>query len=419
MRQPSEIERLYIDFDCFFASVEQQLQPQLRGYPVGVLPFMSKASCVIAPSREAKLFGVKTGARVKEALQLCPDILFVPARHDIYVRLHHQIYKNIESCVHIDKACSIDEVVCTLLNNERKRPEDLARRIVKTLSDSIGPYISCSMGFAPNSLLAKIAADVEKPKGVVIWHPHNFTTELFKLDLSDIPGIGTGMSRRLENANIKDIVSLWSLSPEHLKRVWGSIEGARFWYSLHGYATEPLATSRCMFGHSRILTPEHRIPYHARNCARLLTVKAARRLRREQMIACAFSLSLRLENKMKWSGDEHFSASSDDHLFLTSLGKLWKQALQDCKYEKNKHDFRIKKVSVSIHHLQALKNRQKDLFTDIDTDTGKWDALSQTMDNIVTKYGSKAASLGVWEEPHGGYAGAKIAFGRIPSLSDF
>jgi len=84
IRQPTEIERLYIDFDCFFASVEQQLHTKLRNRPVGVLPFMSNKSCVIAPSREAKSFGVKTGMRVKEARTLCPDILFTPARHDVY-----------------------------------------------------------------------------------------------------------------------------------------------------------------------------------------------------------------------------------------------------------------------------------------------------------------------------------------------
>ena len=87
--------------------------------------------------------------------------------------------------------------------------------------------------------------------------------------------------------------------------------------------------------------------------------------------------------------------------------------------QKNKYHFRIKKVSISIYHLKALENRQSDLFTGIDNDSEKWDALSQTMDSIVKKYGSKAASMGVWEEPSGGYAGAKIAFNRIPDLSDF
>jgi DNA polymerase IV len=422
IRQASEIERLYIDFDCFFASVEQQLQPHLRERPVAVLPFMSKASCVIAPSREAKHYGVKTGMRVKEVLELCPDILFAPARHDVYVELHHKIYQCIESCIHIDQACSIDEVVCTLLGRERRNLDALAHRIRKTLANAIGTYITCSMGFAPNRLLAKIASDFKKPKGTVIWQPENFSEQLFTLELKALPGIGRSMERRLQIANIHSVKKLWTMTAENMRRIWGSIEGERFWYSLHGYAIEPIATSRCMFGHSRILTPENRNPRHARNCARLLTVKAARRLRRAERTASAFGLSVRFENKSKWFSEEHFAFTSDDHTFLTVLTKLWTIAMQSYKNDKNKYPYRIKQVSISIHHLNKSEQAQGDLFADNEQtqqEQEKWENLTQTMDQIVRKYGNKAASLGVWEDPPGGYAGAKIAFGRIPSLSDF
>jgi DNA polymerase IV len=422
IRRASEIERLYIDFDCFFASVEQQLQPRLREHPVGVLPFMSKASCVIAPSREAKLYGVKTGMRVKEVLELCPDILFIPARHDVYVELHHKIYQCIESCIHIDQACSIDEVVCTLLGRERRDLETLAHRIRKTLTHAIGTYITCSMGFAPNRLLAKIASDFKKPEGTVIWQPENFSEQLFTLELKALPGIARSMERRLKLANIDSVKKLYSMTPENMRRVWGSIEGERFWYGLHGYAIEPITTSRCMFGHSRILTPENRKPRHARNCARLLTVKAARRLRRAERTASAFGLSVRFENKLKWFAEEHFAFTSDDHTFLTALTKLWTIAMQSYKNDKNKYPYRIKQVSISIHHLNKSESTQTDLFTENEQtqrEQEKWESLTQTMDQIVRKYGNKAASLGVWEDPPGGYAGAKIAFGRIPDLSDF
>ena len=422
MRQASEIERLYIDFDCFFASVEQQLQPHLRQRPVGVLPFMSKSSCIIAPSREAKIFGVKTGMRVKEALELCPDLLFAPARHDVYVRLHHEIYQTIESCVHIDQACSIDEVVCTLLGRERKNLEALAHRIRKILADTIGIYITCSMGFAPNRLLAKIASDFEKPEGIVIWHPQQYAEQLFTLELRDLPGIGRSMERRLQHANILSVKKLYSMTSKNMRTIWGSIEGERFWYGLHGYAIEPIPTSRCMFGHSRILTPENRNPRNARNCARLLTVKAARRLRRAERTASAFTLTIRFENKLKYLGEEHFYFAADDHTFLSALTTLWTSAMQHHQGDKNKYPYRIKQVSIAIHHLNKDEQAQGDLFSNnkqTQQKQDKWENLTQTMDEIVGKYGNKAASLGVWEDPPGGYAGAKIAFGRIPNLLDF
>jgi DNA polymerase-4 len=242
------------------------------------------------------------------------------------------------------------------------------------------------------------------------------------LELRDLPGIGHSMEKRLQSANIHSVKNLYSMTSENMRTLWGSIEGERFWYGLHGYAIDPIPTSRCMFGHSRILTPENRNPRNARNCARLLTVKAARRLRRAERTASAFALTIRFENKLKWYGEEHFSFTSNDHTFLTALTKLWSRAMQSYDTDKNKYSFRIKQVSIAIHHLDASEQAQGDLFANNEqtlNKQNKWGNLTQTMDEIVSKYGNKAASLGVWEDPPGGYAGAKIAFGRIPDLSDF
>jgi DNA polymerase-4 len=84
MRRPAQIERLYLDFDGFFASVEQQARPHLRGRPVGVVPFAeAEHTCVIACSREAKLRGVKNVMTIAEARARCPDILLVPQSPDL------------------------------------------------------------------------------------------------------------------------------------------------------------------------------------------------------------------------------------------------------------------------------------------------------------------------------------------------
>ena len=421
-RKPAGIERLYIDFDCFFASVEQQLNPGLQNRPVAVLPFMSGASCVIAASRELRRYGVATGMRVRQARRLCPRIIFVPARHDVYVRLHHRIYQVIEDCVHIDQACSIDEVVCTLAANEQRRAPQLARQIKTRLAQRIGPCVTCSIGFAPNQLLAKTAAEADKPDGMAIWQPQQINDRLLALALRDLPGIGEGMARRLQTAGINDTQALLALPPERMRRLWGSIEGERFWHSLHGYAVDPAPTTRRMFGHSRILTPANRGPGKARLCARLLTVKAARRLRRAGFLARRLTLSIRVERRGKWSVETGFVAAADDHTFLEALSGLWLRALAAERRDTGQAAPRIKQVSVSLSRLTSAKARRPDLFGLAEparAEQRRRQALAETMDEIVRRYGPKAASLGVWEEPPGGYAGAKIAFGRIPSLADF
>ena len=84
------LRTLFVDFNSYFASVEQQLNPALRGRAVGVVPVMAETSCCIAASVEAKTFGVRTGTGVAEARRLCPDIHFVLADHAKYVEIHHQ-----------------------------------------------------------------------------------------------------------------------------------------------------------------------------------------------------------------------------------------------------------------------------------------------------------------------------------------
>lgn len=111
MRLPETIERLYLDFDGFFASVEQQYDPKLRDRPIGIVPFTNtERTCVIACSREAKARGVKNVMTVPEARKLCPDILLVPQKPDLYRRAHNTLLAEIESVIPIDTVKSIDEL---------------------------------------------------------------------------------------------------------------------------------------------------------------------------------------------------------------------------------------------------------------------------------------------------------------------
>ena len=126
MRQPKEVERLYLDFDGFFASVEQQVHPHLRGKPVGVVPFAeAEHTCVIACSREAKLCGVKNVMNIAEARDLCPDIILVPQSPDLYRRAHNALLSEISTVIPIDAVKSIDEMTCRVALRERKNPREL------------------------------------------------------------------------------------------------------------------------------------------------------------------------------------------------------------------------------------------------------------------------------------------------------
>ena len=105
---------LYIDINSYFATIEQQVDPTIRNKPVVVVPVLSDATCAIAVSFEAKLKGIRTGTRIYEAKKLCPELICVLARHDIYIEYHKKIFEEVEKYLHVDHIFSIDEAACKL-----------------------------------------------------------------------------------------------------------------------------------------------------------------------------------------------------------------------------------------------------------------------------------------------------------------
>jgi DNA polymerase IV len=415
MRKAADFTSLYIDFDSFFASAEQHLCLALRGRPVGVVPLESRHTCLIAASREAKRFGLKTGTPVLEALEKCPEIALVVARHDVYVRLHHEIVRIVDSIVPVEKTCSIDELDCRLLRNERARAVEIARTIKQTLASEIGPTLTCSIGLAPNELLAKIAAEMQKPDGLVALRQDELPGPLLSLKLTDIPGISHGNEARLAAAGVTSIADLWGLAQAQVRAIWGGVQGERFWAFLHGLDIERESTKRSMFGHSRVLAWDWRGPERTEACARLLLVKAMRRMRREAFAVSTLSLGLKPEKGSSWWTEERRTPFRDDHTALAALAGLFARARNAGVLR------RTKKVSVTLHGLVDAERGQGDLLEDACArrDRLRWERLTDLMDTLAERYQSPILRLGPRIEPPGRYAGAKIAFGRIPDLADF
>lgn len=163
-------EMAVLDLNSYFASVEQQERPHLRGKPVAVVPMETDYTCAIAASYEAKAYGIKTGTMIRDAKRMCPNLTCVLARHDKYVEYHHKIVDEIALHAPINKIWSIDELSSRLPPSRRsvEAATDLALRIKAGIRRNVGPAITCSIGVAPNTLLAKIAGDMKKPDGLTI-----------------------------------------------------------------------------------------------------------------------------------------------------------------------------------------------------------------------------------------------------------
>src|SRR5688572_27153742 len=224
--EQSGLRWLFLDLNSYFASVEQNERRELRGRPVAVVPMMTDSTCAIAASKEAKLYGIRTGTPIYEAKKICPHLICVLARHDVYVDYHHRILESVDKHVPVNKVWSIDECDAELLGQQR-RPEN-ARKIAQNIKDTIrrdlGKNITCSVGIAPNTFLAKVATEIQKPDGLIILHPDDLPGKLLNLKLRDLPGINVRMEERLLRAGIHSVADLWRTSPKQARAIWGSVQ---------------------------------------------------------------------------------------------------------------------------------------------------------------------------------------------------
>jgi DNA polymerase-4 len=422
---PRPLRWLYVDLNSYFAAVEQQLQPALRGRPIIVAPVGSDTTVAIAASVEAKRYGISTGTPVWEAKRLCRDIVVTPARHMEYVRFHDEIVAEVERHVPVHSVCSIDEVACRLLDNENdeESARALAHRIKDGIRANVGECLTSSVGIAPNRLLAKLASDMVKPDGLTILRAEELPARLFVLPLRAISGIGAKMERRLAQDGINDIAQLCARRPRDAGLAWGGVNGDRLWYLLHGVDLPNKPTQHRTIGHSHVLSPAKRGLEATRLTARRLALKCASRLRRKSCRARLLVLHAKFEDdKSNWRASRKLPATQDSFAILAALDSLWPQLREAGRVRTG--GFRMRMVGVTLAEIEPVEGEQASLFAHLDPDDPlaretRTLALSRAMDRINERFGRNAVSVGPLNGGRIDHVGARIAFGRIPSLAEF
>lgn len=438
---------LFIDFNAFFAAVEQHDEPALMGRPVIVTPLQSERTGAIAASYEARAFGISRMTKVSDARRLCPEIAIRPARHDRYAAMHRRLMAEIERHLPLAKVYSIDEAAFRLSPSERHAPAALAtaRRVINGIRTNIGPALRASVGVAQTRLLAKLAAESEKPDGLTALEPADLPGALVGMDIRDIPGVGAGIAARLAKAGVTDFLGIWNLSPKQARAIWGSVQGERFWYALRGYEVDEPETKKSMIGHSRVLTKDYASPDRARVVARALMLKAASRLRHYGMFASVVSLSVNLRPEGRWEGAARLAPSQDSYEFLGRLHELW--AGFEARWA-GAAPPRLAGVTTYLHGLTPNGGpamRQGDLFVEpANEELSKkrarlWTAIDRINADPDRKFarlagpprlsGVDAAANGPAPRRHVtlarqqgldlNYLGAKIAFSRVPEEAEF
>jgi DNA polymerase IV len=401
-----QLNALYVDFNSYFASVEQQLQPELRGKPIGVLPILVETTCCIAASYEAKAFGIKTGTMVRDARKLCKDIIFVEARPSLYVEHHHKLIAIVESCTHVEEVRSIDEMVCKLTGSQRVKENalKLAAKIKKEINKQY-EYIRCSIGIAPNTYLSKVASNMQKPDGCIVIEAHDIPDKLYTLNLRDLNGIGRQMEARLNRYKIKTIQQLYALNRDQLRSAWGSIEGERMFDKLRGLEPYYIKNSRSSLGHSHVLPPEQRSMTGAKAVLHRLLQKAAMRMRSYELLTSRVSIKVKFRNHASFNAESAISATDNTLTLTESLETLWQQYPN--------HDDPPVAVWVNFSSLVSLNEVAQDLFLEKPSATQQ--RLNKALDTLNLKYGKNTVYFAGAHEALKD-APMRIAFNHIPNM---
>jgi DNA polymerase IV (DinB-like DNA polymerase) len=234
MATPQHRIIFHVDMDQFFAAVEEQQRPELKGKPVvvGADPKEGKGRGVVSTSNyEARKYGVKSGMPITRAWRLCPEATFLPLNIPLYLQVSSRIMNILRSYSEKFESWGLDEafldVSSRVENIEQAR--ELALQIKKEIHEKEG--LTCSIGIGPNKLIAKMASDMQKPDGLTIVEEKDVKAFLEPLDVDKLLWVGRKTARKLNKLGIKTVGDLARYDPSVLVDKFGMLGTQLYLYA--------------------------------------------------------------------------------------------------------------------------------------------------------------------------------------------
>lgn len=298
---------LHLDMNSYFASVEQQANPFLRGKPVGVVATMSPNGCIIASSIEAKAKGIKTGCRVRDARALDPNVILIPNDAAKYRTVTGGIMRILKTYTEDIELYSIDEAFLDLTGFVRSLDEaaTIGEEIRRRITSEVGEWLKCSIGIAPTRWLSKFGSDTA-PKGTtLILNRENLHLHLDPRPLTDAWGIAHALERRLNLLNLYSLGDLRHYPVANLMTVFG-ILGYELWANVNGIEFATVQEQRLpkSIGHSHVFARKATSLEYPKAILAKLCEKAGRRLRALDLEAHGLWLGYGLPNRI-YGNHEH------------------------------------------------------------------------------------------------------------------
>jgi DNA polymerase-4 len=362
--------------DAFFASVEQKVNPRLRGKPIAVIGSGGR-TVITTRSYEARAYGVKTGMNIYEAKKRCPDLILVVGDNEKYTHTCKElsvIYSRYTPDIEI---YSIDEAFLDVTTTHHLfgGPEAIGSSIKKEVRDQFG--INCTVGIAPNILMAKLASDIAKPDGLKWVKPEDIETLLKDLPVKELWGIGAATTERLEQLGIRTCAELGKAPVSLLRNKFGII-GEALKHMGQGHCDRPLIFKEedpKSIGHSTTLAKDTSDREVINAELLKLSSMVGRRARKHGFAGKKVTLTVR------YADFETFTKQATLQFHINSTHKIYHNAADILDSIRLVDKVRL--IGVSLSQLIRENDDQMALFND----DAKAKSMLKAVDSLNDKFG--------------------------------
>ncbi len=379
---------LHVDMDAFFVSVELLAHPELRGKPVVVGGQKDQRGVVSAASYEARKYGIQSAMPLRTAGRLCPDAIFLDGHHELYGEWSDRIVTILSKYSPVVEMASIDEAYLDLAGTERLHGPPLAAayKLVREIWDTT--QLPCSVGLAPTRLVAKVASDQAKPRGLVFVPAGSEAAFLAPLPVRKIPGIGKVTEAALHSLGIATVGQLAEVALEALEEVFGQWGAALYRKSRGQDAYEFFVDAEPKsISHNQTFGEDTRDRELLESTLSYLCQKAAKRLRDSGLYARTISLTLRYADFKTITRSKTLPRPTDlDSTVLATIKALFEQSWDTAQ------KLRLVGVELSSFSSAASATGQLDLL-----DAGrreKLERLARATDRLRDRFGFTKVQFG-------------------------
>jgi len=320
---------IHVDLDAFFASVEELLDPSLKGQPVIVGGRAEERGVVASASYAARRFGIRSAMPMRQALELCPGAVRVDAHHDAYREYSRRIMSILRAVTPLTEPLSIDEASLDVTEalTPGENAEALARRLQQQIRVEVG--LSASFGIASNKMVAKIASDEGKPGGVVVVLPGQEREFLASLSVRKLWGVGPRTAERLYGLGVQTIGQLAELPLGTLVAAFGKSHGHGLYHHARGEDDRPVEPHRQRKSISQEQTFTRDVADEGRLAHTLeaLSAAVADDLRRRGLLAHTLTLKLRRADFSTITRSQTLPAPTDQATVIHSV--VWELLLRE------------------------------------------------------------------------------------------